>query len=240
MNISNHRRLDAHADVTPIVQAIEETGFAVVEDYIAKDDIAAAQKSIKTAVRANNNETVAVFDLNDFADTFLHDLENDTDFNQLCKNIYQTATGRPAPNSGLVPSLRCLSGASGKGHSMVFHYDTFVLTVILPIIIPTGGKTGRLVLVPNTRRVRATYLHNLVDKVLLDNKFAQRRFHRLHQQSSTRLCFIDMKPGNVYFFWGYRSVHTNEECDPDEIRSTAIFHYADPHETSWLKNILGR
>jgi hypothetical protein len=230
----------AGVDVSSIVSAIEEIGFAVIDDCIPADDIAKAQKSVETAVRLNHHESVAVFSLNDFADTFLHDLEVAPDFKRLCKDIYQAAVGVPAPGSELVPSLRCLSGKSAKGHSMVFHYDTFVLTVILPIIIPTQGKTGRLVLVPNRRGVRSTYLQNLLDKLLLDNKFAQRRLHRLHAQNSARLRFIDMKPGNAYLFWGYRSVHTNEECDPDVIRSTAIFHYGDPHATSGIKKALGR
>ena len=41
---------------------------------------------------------------------------------------------------------------------------------------------------------------------------------------------IKMVPGNLYLFWGYRSVHTNEPCDPASIRATALFHYANPHQ----------
>jgi hypothetical protein len=47
-----------------------------------------------------------------------------------------------------------------------------------------------------------------------------------------------MKPGNLYLFWGYRSIHTNEPCDPDKIRATALFHYVDPHIGSRLKRAL--
>jgi hypothetical protein len=32
-----------------------------------------------------------------------------------------------------------------------------------------------------------------------------------------------MIPGNLYFFWGYRTVHANEACDPDKIRATALW-----------------
>jgi hypothetical protein len=49
---------------------------------------------------------------------------------------------------------------------------------------------------------------------------------------------IELQPGNLYFFWGYKSLHTNEPCDSDEIRSTALLHYTDPHEGSWLKRKL--
>lgn len=233
-------RLAKRVDVPLVVQAIEDNGFAVIPDYVSRQDIAQAQRAIEKAVRSNNNESVAVLGMHDFSDTFLHGLEHDPDFVQLCRDICRSALGTSATDAKLVPSLRCLSGASGQTHSMIFHYDTFVLTVILPIIIPTEGRAGRLVMVPNKRPIRANYVKNLLDKVLLDNSIAQRRFHRLHARGDPRLVYVDMQPGNAYIFWGYRSVHTNEACDPDKIRSTAIFHFVDPHENSRMKRMLGR
>lgn len=224
----------------PSSTASNAGGYAVIDDYIPAEDIARAQASVRAALQANGNETVAVFDFTDFQDTFLHDLEQDPAFNALCREIYEAGTGHQAPPSDLVPFLRCLTGASAKAHSMVFHYDTFVLTVILPIISPTEGRTGRLVLLPNTRGVRHWYLRNLVDKVLIDRSSAQSRFRRLCDRNDAHLEFIDMKPGNAYVFWGYRSVHANEACDPDRIRSTAIFHYAAPHADSAIKKVLRR
>ena len=31
-----------------------------------------------------------------------------------------------------------------------------------------------------------------------------------------------MVPGNLYLFWGYRTVHANEACDPDRIRGRCV------------------
>ena len=55
---------------------------------------------------------------------------------------------------------------------------------------------------------------------------------------SSHLVRIKLKPGNLYLFWGYRSIHTNEPCDPDKTRATALFHYVDPHTDSRLKRAL--
>jgi len=51
---------------------------------------------------------------------------------------------------------------------------------------------------------------------------------------------IPMVPCNLYFFWGYRTVHANEACDPDKIRATALFHFGDPHANSGLRRFTGR
>jgi hypothetical protein len=43
-----------------------------------------------------------------------------------------------------------------------------------------------------------------------------------------------MSPGDIYFFWGYQSLHGNEPCYASSVRATALFHYADPHENSFV------
>jgi hypothetical protein len=43
-----------------------------------------------------------------------------------------------------------------------------------------------------------------------------------------------MQPGDLYFFWGYQSLHGNEPCYASSVRATALFHFADPHENSAL------
>jgi hypothetical protein len=51
---------------------------------------------------------------------------------------------------------------------------------------------------------------------------------------------IRMVPGNLNLFWGYRSVHANEACDPDKIRATALFHFGDPHADRSPRRFTGR
>jgi hypothetical protein len=63
--------------------------------------------------------------------------------------------------------LRCLKGKSGLKHALYFHYD--VVTALLPVIIPSQGGAGHLVMAPNWRPVRSSYLFNLLDKIILDN-----------------------------------------------------------------------
>ena len=49
-----------------------------------------------------------------------------------------------------------------------------------------------------------------------------------------------MVPGNAYFFWGYQTIHSNEACDPEAVRATAIYHFANPHAASSFRSQVRR
>ena len=113
-----------------------------------------------------------------------------------------------------------------------------MITALIPITMPSHGSPGRLIIHPNTRGVRRTYLANVIDKVLCDNPVSQALLNAAYRRGSRRMIRLELKPGNLYFFWGYRSLHTNEPCEADAIRATALLHYADPHAESRLKRRL--
>jgi hypothetical protein len=229
----------AEQDPARIAQTIERDGFAVLRDFIPHQSIEHAKRLIEDAVASSGNESVnKIMNLDEFDDTFLHALVHDESFIGLCRRICSESFTVPGPATGLVPSLRCLAGKSGIQQSMFFHYDSYVLAALIPIIIPGEGARGRLIVHPNRRRVRRTYLVNVLDKLFVDSRASQRSYQEMYRRGSSELRYIDVVPGNLYLFWGYRSVHTNEACDPDKIRSTAIFHYGDPHAGSGMKRLL--
>jgi hypothetical protein len=223
-----------------IADRINHDGFAVVENFVKYDDLKTAQKFVKDAVAANGGNCLHIDGHENLSGTFLYDLPKDPEFVKLCKGIFESGTGKPAPDTEFYQILRCLSGDLVQKHSMVFHYDSYILTALIPILIPTEGKPGDLIVLPNTRPLRKTYLHNLFDKMMLDNKYTQKRLKSLWERGSKRITKIKMVPGNLYFFWGYRSIHTNEAVDPHNIRSTALLHLGNPHQGSKLRTMLGR
>jgi hypothetical protein len=125
--------------------------------------------------------------------------------------------------------LRCLTGSSGQKHAFMFHYDSYIVTALVPIQIPVQGQTGDLLMYPNTRKIRSKYLFNAMDKVILDNPVTQRILRACANGKSFAPERVALVPGNLYLFWGYRTIHTNEPCDPDKVRATALFHYSNPH-----------
>ncbi|MGT2479815.1 hypothetical protein ACU4GR_15040 [Methylobacterium oryzae CBMB20] len=223
-----------------IAQQITARGYAVLEDYVSPEDLRGAQDFVARAVCANGGEYAGFTGTKDLGGTFLAGLPDDPNFIALCRGIYESAVGRPAPEVGFYQILRCLAGGGARTHSMRFHFDSYVLTALIPITMPDHGSPGRLIIHPNTRALRRSYLVNLVDKVLVDNPLAQKLLTRAYNRGSRRVIRLSLKPGSLYFFWGYRSLHTNEPCDSDAIRATALLHYVDPHAGSRLKQVLRR
>lgn len=223
-----------------LARQISSNGYAVINDFVPPDHLKATQDFVVKAIAENGGEYVGFSGTTKLGGTFLADLPEDPNFVALCRGIYESAIGQPAPDTGFYQILRCLSGTSAQKHSMRFNFDSYVLTALLPVIVPDHGNPGRLVIHPNTRGIRRTYLANLLDKALVDNPLSQVLLQAVYRRGSDRMIRLTLKPGSLYFFWGYRSLHTNEPCDADAIRSTALLHYADPHADSRLKQRLRR
>ncbi|HEY2662810.1 MAG TPA: hypothetical protein VGI47_00620 [Candidatus Binataceae bacterium] len=111
------------------------------------------------------------------------------------------------------------------------------MSALLPVAIPTEAQPGDFLLIPSTRRIRRLYLRNLLDRALIGNKIAQRLLRLVARRRWLRTVAIRMEPGTINF-WGYRSIHTNEPCDPDKLRATALLHYGDPHQGSKTRALI--
>jgi hypothetical protein len=191
-------------------------------------------------VDGNGGEYAVLTGKAEIADTLLERIGAAPGFLNFMHRVYENGRGHAAPSQSMYQVLRCLSGTSGLRQAYFFHYDSYVVTALLPIIIPQEGLTGDLVMKPNHRRVRTTYLANLIDKMLVDNQFAQKHFRCQAKSLQGGFTKVRIVPGNLYLFWGYRSLHANEPCDPKVIRATALFHFGDPHADSWLRKLTGR
>jgi hypothetical protein len=215
--------------VAKLVADIESRGFGVIPDFVAASDLARMRAFVAKAVKNTNGEYAGFTGPEAVAGSGLDELARSPGFRAIVREVYERGTGRKAPEQDFYQVLRCLTGATGRRHSYLFHYDSYVVTVLIPIEIPTTGQPGDLLMLPNTRRIRRTYARNVVDKIILDNPLSQFLLRRLTIANIIRPTRIKMVPGNAYFFWGYRSVHTNEPCDADRVRATALFHFANPH-----------
>jgi hypothetical protein len=226
--------------IVDLVADMNRVGFGVVPGYLKEADLEDLRQVVETAVAAAGGEYVAFTGQESVAGTLLDKLSGSRPFVDLLHQVYEVGARRLAPNQSLYQVLRCLKGKSGLKHAFRFHYDSYVVTALLPVIIPSQGSPGHLVMAPNCRPIRSSYLFNLLDKIILDNPATQFLLRYTSRSGLLRLKQIRMVPGNLYLFWGYRSVHANEPCDPDKIRATALFHFGDPHADSGLRRLTGR
>ena len=219
---------------------MDRVGFGVLAGYLEQADLEDLRQFVETAVAAASGEYVAFTGEEAVAGTLLEKLSASSAFVNLLHQVYEQGSGHAAPNQSVFQVLRCLKGKSGLKHALRFHYDSYVVTALLPVIIPSQGSAGHLVMAPNWRPVRSSYLFNLFDKIILDNPATQFLLRHAFRSGLLKLKQIPMVPGNLYLFWGYRTVHANEACDPDKIRATALFHFGDPHAGDGLRRFTGR
>jgi hypothetical protein len=227
-------------EVSSLVQDIDRNGYAVLTKYIPHDDIDVVRHVVRDAVAAAGNRYTLLIGPAPVVETVLCKMASSPALRRICMCMYEIATSRPAPDQPYYQILRCLTGRSGLENSMFFHFDSYVLTLLVPIEVPLGKASGELILLPNIRGIRHWYVSNLIDKILLENPVSQRILRGKAKSHPERFVRIPLVPGNLYFFWGYRSIHTNAPCDVDKIRATALFHYVDPHSNSKLKRLLRR
>lgn len=226
------------AEAARIVADIDRQGYGALNNYVSEEELEPVRAMAYAAVRESGGEYVCFTGPDALAGTVLGELPQSAAFKDLCRRVYELGTGETAPEVDFYQIFRCLQGSTGLAHSYRFHYDSYVLTALLPVAIPEDGLRGDLLVIPSTRRIRRWYLSNALDKGLVDNKLAQTILRMAAHRGKLNSVAIKMQPGNMYFFWGYRSIHTNEPCDPDKLRATALFHYGDPHRYSKIRALI--
>jgi hypothetical protein len=215
--------------IKELVHELDTKGFTWLPNYVEDDALARMQMFVASAVDRSSQEYIHFKGPESLCGSGLDQLSSSPSFVKLMYDLFEHGTGKPAMKQEFYQVLRCLTGNSGRKHSMIFHYDSYVVTALIPIQIPSQGRSGDLLIYPNTRKLRSTYLFNVIDKILLGNPLTQKILRTCVGIKKLSPAHIKMVPGNLYLFWGYRSIHTNEPCDPDKVRATALFHYGNPH-----------
>lgn len=222
------------AQIDALTDEINTNGFAVLRGWASDAELLELQALVIETVNAAGHQYVALTGSQAVAGSLLHEWGRSPDFLDLCQRIVTKGTGQRPTESSLHQVLRCLVGEQGHRESLIFHYDSFVLTTIMPVCMPDKSDPGDLLMLPNHRPIRQNYFLNLMDKLLIDNRWTQRRLAKRHASQPNAFIQVRMRPGDMYLFWGYRSLHTNLPADPSAIRATAVFHYQNVHGRSSL------
>lgn len=228
------------AEIETLVKGINDDGYAVLPGWATAEQLRELQGLVTAAIAAAANDYVALSGRQAVAGSLLDEWGCSPDFVDLCRRIVTTATGQSSTGQGLHQVLRCLTGERGRRESLIFHYDSFVLTMIMPVCMPVKGEPGDLLMLPNHRPIRRNYAVNLLDKLWVDNRWAQRRLAKDYADHADKFTQIRMRPGDLYLFWGYQSLHTNLPADADTVRATAVYHYYNVHADSTLAERIRR
>jgi hypothetical protein len=223
------RRPIAADEAGRIVADMNRRGYGMLRDYLSNEELEGIRGVAREAVRAKGGDFALLEGPAAVAGTVLAELPRAPAFEQLCRTLYEKgAPGAPLPDSGVYQYVRCVQGPTGQSRRQAdnFHYDDYVLTTLLPVEIPERG--GHFLIIPNVRPVRRSYLLSLVEHHLVSARLVGCLLKQIVHRGMLNSTAIKLQPGTLYCFWGYRSIHASEPCDPDRLRTTALFFYGAP------------
>lgn len=224
-----------------LANEMDTQGFAKLDAAVAEADLQQLRAWTDEQAHKHQGEYFAYHGDAALADSLLAGYWTDPQFKSLLGSLYRHAARRDARSDRVFPVLRCVQGNQGKRESNAFHYDASLVTALVPVFIPTEGEErGDLMLFPNIRRVRTWVLFNVIEKALLQNRVTRSWITKGVQRNWLKPYVLRLEPGNVYFFWGYRTLHANQPCGAHVKRATALFHFGDPHTGSLATRLILR
>ncbi|MCP3707220.1 hypothetical protein M3I54_09540 [Paraburkholderia sp. CNPSo 3274] len=247
MNVLNDERpLDeiARVDVESaqaLAQSMDDDGVGVLDDIVPAAILTKLRSGVAELVGQHGTRYFGFSGAQWITGTCLAPLFEDPGLHALLRQLYVRKMGTPPPSDRIYPVMRVLSGKQGIRHSNIFHYDSYAISILLPVLIPNdpGELAGHLVMFPNLRNARRLAIVNIVEKAIMEKMLGRIwRSARVQKWFSAKV--VTLKPGNLYFIWGLRSLHANQACAPSSVRCTVLFHFGDPHESSVFKGLSQR
>jgi hypothetical protein len=209
-----------------IANEIDMAGAACLESFVTPDWLDEARECISSYLPIHGHE-LFIKDPDAAKAEFVSRLASDPRLTMLLESVASADCPRRNRDGHIETALRILDGP-GPDKPLWFHYDGTVITVVVPIVIPsaTPGMSGELVICPNRRPYRRFALANIVEKFVVQNDIYRKRFLRKLGHDGK---VIPLEPGNAYLFWGYRTYHATLPCPPDALRITLVLHYGAVH-----------
>lgn len=216
-----------------IFQKLNEFGIYSIENAISQKDLIKLQNIVKNLLNKYGHR---YFTLINPLNKEFHFIKEDKEFFSLSHNIAEKKLKRKIKKNDRLSVLRVITGNKISERSLKFHFDAYILTILLPINIPNSGKNdGHLILFPNLRRKTRYSLLNFVEKIFYQNVIT-RTIIKFFVRFNIDKYQIELKPGNLYFFWGYQSLHANMPITETLLRSTLLLHFGTVHNESFLDN----
>ena len=220
-----------------IFEDIEQDGYSTLEHAIDSITLKEIQDYI-TELKYKNVGTFSVVGHENLSGSLIGDIYNNEDFLKIQAALVSKKVGLEIqPSESKYQVLRVLNGGSVNSQSHLFHFDNYTLTVLLPIFIPTNidNKNGDLLVLPNIRDISSSPSRDAFIKIVTQNPLSRKLLKWPFIRNLFDFQSIKLKPGNLYFFWGFSSYHGNDDCNEGSLRSTALFHF---HKTVKGKNAL--
>jgi hypothetical protein len=223
-----------YGDPVAIANQLDATGVVCLEDAVPTDWLARARADVEARLLAHGEQDHFIRspegEGHSAAEAFI---SSPAVLGLLTDVARARFPEEPADLELTGSALRVIAGPRGEGDAFWFHYDASVVTMVVPIFMPDAapGNSGELVGLFNKRPFRRFVLANIIDKAVGQSQFYRNRILRRLDRADY-LQRVDMEVGNLYLFWGYRSLHGNMPCESGALRATLLLHFGRPHGSS--------
>lgn len=212
-------------------ECIDRVGWSCLENAITADWAAAALREARSQTAVGDYEVI-LDDLESTPSSVGHQVAHDPALRHLFEEIVASAAPDiDTTGDAIRTSLRVVVGEDPLNRPLNFHYDRSILTMVIPLQMPSGaaGAAGELILAPNHRPYRKSAAVNIIEKAAVQSRHF-RRWFSAHLPANTLV--LPLTVGNAYMFWGYRSYHTTLPCPVDSMRVSLILHFGEVHDGS--------
>jgi hypothetical protein len=221
INDCHHEALrnDYPGFVKNIRRSLDETGMAVLENFIHPDFLNELRASVDQLTPLCYSGEKRKYLTSELENTGFYEVTFSKYMIQLVNDILGDFNIHVEP-SDIHPVLNILVGEKGQDSVKGWHFDATYLTIAMPIAMPPAGeRDGKFRIWPNVRPFSQSSWRNR-----LYCKLAQSDLFRRAAKNYA----VNFVPGNLYLFYGFRSLHGTDILDSQQLRANCLMNYGGP------------
>lgn len=207
-------------------------GLLELRNIFTDEFIAACRSQVDDELQKRGARYFTIANISEQPGSNLAELRKSQQLMEFLAGLCEMA-GLPKTDEPLLQgnNLRVIAGGDSMSQAFNFHFDSSILTMLLPIYIPSGEdiKSGHLLAKPNFRPFGQNVVTNLIGKSIYQNKLARWVLMRQFFKGKWSKNIARLKPTSAYLFWGVRTLHANLPCASDHKRATALFFFGRPN-----------
>jgi hypothetical protein len=218
-----------------IKKNIDTKGYHVEENFFSNVEVEILRNFVDIKLKENNYQYFFLT-----SNTIENNLLNNKLFfekiDKLLKSLTIEFVKKINLKDEIYKVLRVVTGKKSNKVSLKYHFDAHLLTLLIPIYIPNreNSENGNLVIYRNLRKLHKNMLRNIFEKIFFQSWLFSKILKLNYVKKKLNEHILKLNPGNVYIFNGFRTLHTNLNIDPVDIRATLLVHYHDVFADSFL------
>jgi hypothetical protein len=206
---------------------LDRHGLVRLSDVVPRDWLAAARADIDNYLAVHGSGEHSLVDTNRWGCPTITELAVDERVESFLHSLAFPQGVKPGFAGYRQRVLRILDGSAVDSPPFDWHYDANAVTMLVPIVVPDDGS-GHLAMFPDHRPHRRWATLSAAERLLVHNKLYERSLRRRYDSDPSAFT-VQLEPGDVYLFRGYRALHATLPWPSNTLRVTLLLQYGHPY-----------